>query len=158
MPGFEFLFSGTAFWGAAGFLFTSVLAVIAIQKHPAYWPAICLLPILFGGFWLATARSEAEKAKPERDYAYFTLSNDPRDTNGEATALVSIATGPLRDVNVAIQRAEERKKGSRQYIFSVTSRQSPRVVPYSHLVLPLVIIGLIQTNQRGLDRFWSIFK
>jgi hypothetical protein len=77
MPNFEFWLSGTAFWGAAGFLFTSVLAVITVRQHPAYWPAICLLPILCGGLWLATARSEADRAKPERDYAYFDLSNDP---------------------------------------------------------------------------------
>lgn len=117
MPAIEFFFSGTAFWGVAVFLFTSVLAVIAIQQHWAYWPAICLLPILGGGLWLATARTEAAKSKPERDYAYFILSDDPRDTNGEATALVSIATGPLTNVDVAIQTALERKKGSRQYIF-----------------------------------------
>lgn len=120
MPEFEFWFSGSAIIGAAVFVFTGILALIPVKplNHVLYRRAAWLLPLLAGGLWYNLAESEAEKAKPQRDYAYFDVSRDPRDDNGQTIRLVSIATGPLRNVNVAIQTADERKKKSRSYIFS----------------------------------------
>jgi hypothetical protein len=117
MPAFEFWFSGFAVSGAAAFLFTAAIAVITIQGHSAYRYALWLLPFIALGYWYTQAKSEADKAKPGRDYVYFDVIKDPRDNDGKKIRLVSFATGPLKDVAVAIQTDDERKKGSRIYIF-----------------------------------------
>jgi hypothetical protein len=117
MPALEFWFSGTAFWGAATFIFTAGIAVISIQGGGARRYALFLLPVVIAGWWYSQAASEAEKAKPERDYVYFVLApNNPTNNDGNGVVLASVATGTLRNVNFGIQTAEERKKGSKEYI------------------------------------------
>jgi hypothetical protein len=114
MPSVEFWFTGIAFWAAAGFLFTGILAVIAVEKRVG---ALLALPIVTLGLWYGAAQGESDKAKPSRDFVYFALAADnPTNNDGNGVVLESIATGPLRDVNVAIQTAEQRDTGSGNYV------------------------------------------
>jgi hypothetical protein len=120
MPDFEFWFAGYALISAAGFLFALVLGAIGagpvltkLQHRRIVWSGVAIIAALT---WWQLAKKEEENAKPDRDYVYFTPSNDPRDNNGEAMVLIGVASGPLRDVAFAIQKGEERKKGTRTYI------------------------------------------
>jgi hypothetical protein len=113
-----FLFTGNAFVGALGFAFTAIAAVVAIPtSHAAYRYLVLAAPFVAAAWWWNLAVVEVEKSKPERDYAYFVISNDPRDIQDGKVALVINATGPLRDVRVAIQLTEDHNKHLRNYIF-----------------------------------------
>lgn len=117
MPALEFWITGYALISGAGFVFAlglTALGVGPVLSKPSHkrivWSAISVIALLT---WWQLAKHEEAKSKPERDYVYFVF----RDDNGSNGTLVSIATGPLRDVAVAIQTAQEREKGSKTYIY-----------------------------------------
>ncbi len=121
MPSSEFWVTGYALISGAGFVFVLALTALGVGpvlRKPSHkrfvWSGVSVIALLT---WWQLAKQEETKVKPERDYAYFVLSDDPRDNDGRAIRLMSVATGPLKDVDVAIQTAEERKKHSRNYIF-----------------------------------------
>lgn len=121
MPALEFWTTGYAVIPAAGFFFALVLGALGVGPmltKPLHkrivWSGVAVIAALT---WWQLAKREEENAKPGRDYVYFVLSSDPRDNDGRIIRLVSIATGPLKELAVAIQTAEERRNGSRVYIF-----------------------------------------
>lgn len=86
-------------------------------SHAAYRYLVFIAPFVAAAVWVNLAVVEAERAKPDLDYAYFSISGDPRDIQDDKVALVINATGPLRDVRVAIQLTKDHNKQLRNYIF-----------------------------------------
>jgi hypothetical protein len=121
LPSLEFWMSGQAIIGAFTTAYGLILALIGLKGSagtPAYKVAGCLLLLLIAAQWWALAKQGADKAKPERDYAYFLLSQDARDFREDGAVLVTVASGVLRNIRVAIQRTSDHNAGRWNYIWA----------------------------------------
>jgi len=117
MPDFEFWVSGTALWGAIEFIFVVGLAVMSIQSlGPIAFRFAAWLAVVVVGIHLYTlAQNEADKAKPDRDYAYLIPG---MLVAPDFICLATVSTGTMRNVRIAVRRIGPNGEPEAVYIYS----------------------------------------
>jgi phosphotransferase system glucose/maltose/N-acetylglucosamine-specific IIC component len=121
LPAPEFWISGNALIAAVAFLFATGLAVLGIKQHgrPLYFAAVIGLAIITAAVWWNLARQEEAKAKSDTDYVYLVPNQDARDHLSDGRiGLLSVPSGVVRNVTVAIQLTEDREKASWNYLYA----------------------------------------
>ena len=105
IPPFEFWVSGPAILSAFTFALATGLAVVTFKgiNKSLYRLGFGSLVLLTAAQWLVSARQEADKAKPERDYVYFFIDPTDQTLTPSGTVLLSrISTGILDGVKFCI--------------------------------------------------------
>ena len=109
MPSAEFWISGASLFGIAVFVYTLVIAVMGVNQTGSrgYKLAVWAILPLVAWQWWTLAKQEENNTKPQRDYAYFVPSPDPRMARPDGVVLFTQSTGVIRDIHYAFERTED---------------------------------------------------
>ena len=161
-PDLEFWFSGYALISFAGLLLALVLAALGVgpvlesrNHRRIVWLCVALVAALT---WWQLSKQEAEKAKPDRDYAYFISNPDPRIVSRGAVGLTILATGVLRNIKWAVQTTADHDRLAINYIYSGQYPVVDEEGSWSGIFLPPGDYTFDIDPPSKLERYVSAFK